>query len=209
MTANDPRTEELLQQAAKGDGDAVQQLLGRHRERLRRMVSVRMDPRLCARFDPSDIIQETMARAYCDLPDYLERRPCGFYPWLRQIAWQRLVELHRRHVLAQRRSVKREARWDMPLSDGSATLLAEQLAASATSVGARMVREEMLVRVRRALDQLPHRDSEAIILRHLEQLSLREVGDVLGISHVAARLRYWRALERLHELLGDGSEGTQ
>lgn len=165
-----------------------------------------MDTRLLARLDPSDVVQEAMAEAYRELPDYLERRPCPFYPWLRQIAWQRLIDLHRRHVQAQRRSVTREAQWSMTLSDASTMLLANQLAASGTSVGGRMVREELLVRMRRALEQLDPRDREIVELRHLEQLSLKEAAEVLGISHGAARTRYCRAVQRLHDLLADGSE---
>ena len=206
MGFDDPETEALLRQARDGDGTAVQQLLMRHRDRLRRMISARMDPRLAPRIDPSDVIQETMAQAVRELPDYLERRHRAFYPWLRQIAWQRLVDLHRRHVQAQRRSVTREARCDMDLSDGSALLLADRLAASGTSVGGRMVREELLVRMRRAFEQVDPRDREIVELRHLEQLSLKEAADVLGISHGAARVRYFRAVQRLHALLSDGSE---
>ena len=206
MTTDDSGTEELLRRARTGDADAVQELLMRHRDRLRRMISVRMDPRLSARFDPSDVVQETMAAACRQLPDYLERRPCDFYPWLRQIAWQRLAELHRRHVQAQRRSVTREARWSPALSDALTGLLADQLAASGTSVGERMVRQEVLARLRKALGQLSPTNREVVVMRHVEQLSLKEVGEVLGISHVAARLRYCRAVERLHDLLKEGSE---
>jgi len=173
------------------------------------MISVRMDPRLVARIDPSDVIQEAMADASRKLPEYLQQRRCAFYPWLRQIAWERLVQLHRRHVQAQRRSVTREARWNMNLSDASTMLLADRLAASGTSVGGRMVREELRQRVRRALDQLPPRDREVVVLRHLEQLSFKEIAAVLEISQAAAQSRYRRAVERLHDLLSDGSEGLR
>lgn len=209
MAANDPETENLLRRAGAGDGAAMQRLLAKHRDRLRRMISVRMDPRLAARLDPSDVIQETLARAHRDLPDYLDRRPCAFYPWLRQIAWQHLVDLHRRHVQAQRRSVTREERLVLPASDASTTLLADQLAASGTSIGQGLVRRELLRRLRDALDELAPRDREIVELRHLEDLSLKEAADVLGISHGAARTRYCRAVQRLHDLLQEGSEGTR
>src|SRR5437764_15071581 len=108
MTARDPDSEELLEQASQGDQSARQQLLARHRGRLLHMVAVRMDPRLRGRFDPSDVVQEALASAAQKLSDYLRRRPLPFYPWLRQLACEQLIELHRRHIQAQRRSVSRE-----------------------------------------------------------------------------------------------------
>ena len=170
------------------------------------MISVRMDPRLAPRVDASDVIQDTLAEACRELPDYLERRPCPFYPWLRQIAWKHLVDLHRRHVKAQRRTVRREARLDMALSDPSTALLADRLAASGTSIPGRLVRQELLARLRQALDELAPQDREIVVLRHLEQLSLKEAAVIVGITHVAARSRYRRAIQRLHVLLDDGSE---
>ena len=127
----------------------------------------------------------------------------------RRIAWERLAQLHRRHIEAQRRSVKREVRHPMGLSDRSTALLAGQLAASGTSVRGQLVRKEVCLRVRQALDELPERDREAVVLRHLEQLSLGETAAVLGISTEAARSRYRRAIERLHDVLSDDSGGRR
>ena len=109
-------TDELLRQATLGDNDARQRLLDRHPGRLRQMVAVRMDRRLSARVDPSDVVQEALADASQHLDDYLRDRPLAFYPWLRRFAWERLVALHRRHVLAGKRSVTREERGDVLLS---------------------------------------------------------------------------------------------
>jgi RNA polymerase sigma-70 factor (ECF subfamily) len=113
-------TDELLRLASQGDNDARQRLLDRHRGRLRRMVAVRVDRRLSARVDPSDVVQEALADASQQLDDYLRDRPLAFYPWLRRFAWERLVALYWRHVLAGKRSVTREQRDDVLLSDQSA-----------------------------------------------------------------------------------------
>src|SRR4029079_11851731 len=98
MATTRPDTDELLRLAAEGHDPARQELLGRHRDRLRRMVAVRMDRRLAARIDPSDVVQEALAAAHRDLGDYLRDRPLPFYPWLRRLAWERLVALYHRHV---------------------------------------------------------------------------------------------------------------
>src|SRR4051812_8316766 len=105
MHAEAPETEQLIEQARRGDEAARQALLARHRSRLRQMVAVRMDGRLAARVDPSDIVQDALAEAHRTMDDYLRRRPLPFYPWLRRLAWERLVQLHRQHVEAGRRSL--------------------------------------------------------------------------------------------------------
>src|SRR4029077_18395091 len=73
-TRSEPDTEQLLDAAAHGDDLARGQLLERHRPRLRRMVAVRLDRRLAARVDPSDVVQETLAEAAAKLNDYLRER---------------------------------------------------------------------------------------------------------------------------------------
>src|SRR4051794_20248357 len=103
-----PDTEELLARAARGEADARSSLLVRHRDRLARMVACRLERRLAARVDPSDVVQEVLAEADRKLARSLAERPLPFYPWLRQLAWEHLAPLHRRHVRAEKRSVRRE-----------------------------------------------------------------------------------------------------
>jgi RNA polymerase sigma-70 factor (ECF subfamily) len=207
MTTAD--TEHLLERVAAGDDAACDQLLQRHRRRLGRMVAVRFDPRLAARVDPSDVVQETLAEAAANLDRYLRERPLPFYPWLRQLAQRRLIELHRRHVQARRRSVTREV-GPMGLPDHSALALADRLFARTSSPSAGLRRQERRDRVRAALAALPEQDREVLVLRILEALPTRETAAVLGISEVAVRSRQVRALDRLKALLGpDFLEGEQ
>ncbi len=197
--------EDLLERAGRGDAGARDELLARHRQRLRRMVACRIDPRLSARVDPSDVVQDALVDAHRQLADYLQERPLPFYPWLRQFAWNRLVELHRRHVLAQRRSVAREEPPGLP--DHSALELANRLLGSGTSPSAGARREELRGRVQQALLRLNERDREVLVLRYLEQLSTAETAAVLGIREGAVKVRHFRALERmrgaLHHLRGE------
>jgi hypothetical protein len=121
-------------------------LLMRHRERRARWLpSAWTDDQ--ARVDPSDVVQDALADACVKLHRYLEDRPLPFYPWLRQIAWERLVKLHRRHLWADRRSVAREEGPYLPLPDESALQLAERLAGPDTTPSGRAVREELRARV--------------------------------------------------------------
>jgi RNA polymerase sigma-70 factor (ECF subfamily) len=193
-------TEKLLKRVADGDNAARDRLLERHRRRLRRMVAVRFDLRLAARVDPSDVVQETLAEAAAQLDRYLRERPLPFYPWLRQMALRRLIELHRRHVLARRRTVTREvAVGDLP--DRSPVALAKRLCGRFSSPSAHLHQKERRDRVRAALAALSEKDREVLVLRILEGLTTRETAAVLDISEVAVRSRQVRALERLKALL--------
>lgn len=207
MTASQPDTDELLRAAVDGDPTAGPKLLVRHRTRLRQMVAIYLDRRLAARVDPSDVVQEALAAAARGLDDYLRERPLPFYPWLRQFAWQRLLQLHRHHIHAQRRSVDREEPRGMPIPDQSADFLADRLIADGTSPSRRMIRDELCRRVREALDRLAPRDREVLVMRHLEEMRSAEIGAVLGISEGAVRVRHLRALTKLRAMLDDeGSE---
>jgi RNA polymerase sigma-70 factor (ECF subfamily) len=194
-------TEQLLDQASTGDPGAREQLMVRHRARLRQMVASRLDRSLAARVDPSDVVQEALADAAGKLSDYLRTRPLPFYPWLRKLAWQRLVDLHRRHVRAKSRSVTREAGQVLPLADESAVQLAERVLATGAGPMSNLLQAELRSRVRVALGALPEPDREVLVLRHLEQLSTKEMAAVLGISEGAVKMRQIRALARFRDEL--------
>src|SRR5215831_14367202 len=176
-----PDTEDLLRRSADGDADARQQLLARHRRRLRQMVAVRLDPRLGPRLDPSDVVQEVLAEAHQLLDDYLRERPVPFYPWLRQIAWQRLIKLHEHHH-AQKRRISREQGCSLALPDDSVANLAARLMSPGTSPSNRLLRDELRRRVRDGLARLAERDREVLVMRYLEGLSPGEIAAVLGIT---------------------------
>jgi RNA polymerase sigma-70 factor (ECF subfamily) len=194
-------TEGLIERARKGDGAARQRLLESHRDRLRQVISVRLDRRLAARLDASDVVQDALAAAAGGLDEYLRQPPLPFFAWLRQFAWDRLVELHRCHIGARKRSVVREERWSLPLPDESVSHLARHLVASGTSPSRRVIRDELRNQVRTALEALSDRDREVLVMRHLEQLDNSEVAAVLGISPGAVRTRHVRALRRLCAVL--------
>jgi RNA polymerase sigma-70 factor (ECF subfamily) len=173
------------------------------------MVAVHLDPRLAARLDPSDVVQETLADAARRLPQYLAERPIPFYAWLRQIAWERLARLHEQHVKAKKRSVAKEERWQLRLPDSSVADLAGRLVGRSSSPSGHLARREIIRRVRAALDQLPPLERELLVLRYVEQLPFKEVAAIQGASEGTTRTRHFRALRRVHELLEDELESDQ
>jgi RNA polymerase sigma-70 factor (ECF subfamily) len=101
-------TNRSLRQAARGDPGRFGAILEQHRPRLRRMVALRLDPRLAGRIDPSDVIQETYLEASARLADYLQKPTMPFYLWLRFLAGQKLVTLYRHHLGRRMRDAGRE-----------------------------------------------------------------------------------------------------
>jgi RNA polymerase sigma-70 factor (ECF subfamily) len=202
MTRHEPDTNELLLHAGRGDQAAAEQLLIRHRRRLRQMIAIRLDRRVAARVDPSDVVQEALLEAARKLPEYLRLRPVPFYPWLRRIAWEHLVKTHERHLSAQKRSTRREQRLEAAFTDESAGELANRLVASGTSPSYRLLRSEQRSRVRAALAQLSEADREVLVLRYLEELSMKEIAEVLDMQLGAVKMRHTRALAKLSGLLG-------
>lgn len=193
--------QELLADAAAGDGQARARLLHSYRGRLRRMIETRFNPRLVSRADPSDIVQEAMKDAYHRLPEYFADPQISFYPWLRRIAVDRLADAYRVHVAAERRSVLREHRWVLDLNDESAAGLAQGIAANGHSPGRRASQLEMQQRALAALQELKPFDREILALRYLEQLTVKEIAEVLQISETSVTSRHLRALQRLRRLM--------
>jgi RNA polymerase sigma-70 factor (ECF subfamily) len=194
-------TEALIERAGRGDTAARDQLLTRYRQRLRQMVMVRMDRRLAPRVDPSDVVQDALAEAMRHFAEYLRDRPLPFYAWLRRLTWERLVDLHRRHIQAGRRSLIREQPALVATSEESLVALVERLAASGTSPSGRAARAELRQRVRQALACLEAPDREVLLLRYFEQLSTQETAAVLEISESGVKSRLMRALVRLRTLV--------
>lgn len=206
MTTNmdEAATQELVRRASRGEDGAVEQLMQKHRPRLKQMVAARMDPRIRARVDPSDVIQETFAVAVERLPQYLAEEPIPFYPWLRRIAWQKLVQMHEHHLEAGKRSVRRERRRDWRLSDQSTMRLELLLVSGGTSPSRAANRHEIRERVRTALDGLDEQDREVLLQRYLEQMTVKEIAAASGLSEATIHMRHLRALQKIKsDLEGD------
>lgn len=206
MWPDAPKTDELLAGAKAGKAEAVNDLLNRHRDALRRLVDLRLDPALKRRLDASDIVQDVMVEANRRLREYLAKPPMPFHLWLRQMAQDRIIDAHRRHRGAQRRSLDRE----QPLVVGgiheSTQDLAAELRGRELTPAAAATWQETLRRFQAAVEQLDDQDREVVLMRHFEKLSNQEVAAALGLSGPAASMRYLRAVRRLRELLGEDAE---
>jgi len=187
----------LLCRLRSGDRDALAALFDYYRPRLRQMVRLRMDARVAARFDASDVLQEAYLDAARQVQGYLQQSNVALYVWLRGLAWERLLNLQRQHLGAQCRTVQRA----VPLPAESSALLTKALLAQGPSPSQALLQQELRARLQHALDRLDPADREVILMRHYEDMSNGEVAQALGLSPSGATMRYGRALFRLKETL--------
>jgi RNA polymerase sigma-70 factor (ECF subfamily) len=202
MWPNSPETQELLDQARRGEAAAVDRLLATHREPLRRAIDLRLDPALAQRVDASDIVQDVLLEASRRLADYLRQPTLPFHLWLRHIAKDHVIDAHRRHRQAQRRSLDREQPIrPAALADQSSLELAARFIDQELTPASAAMRQEMERRLHEAIAGLDDDDREVILMRHFEQLSNQEVAAALNLTEAAASMRYLRAVRRLRSVL--------
>jgi RNA polymerase sigma-70 factor (ECF subfamily) len=195
----DPRTnDELLDAARSGDEDALALLVERHRDRLERMVRLRMDRRLQGRVDPADVVQDAYLAVRGKFFQYSADPRIPFFLWLRMEVGQKLVDAHRFHLGTQMRDAGQEVSLHRgALPQVTSLSLAEHLLGRLTTASQAAMRVELKLRVQEALNSMDPHDREVLILRHFEELSNAEAAQVLGIKPSAAVNRYVRALKRL------------
>jgi RNA polymerase sigma-70 factor, ECF subfamily len=193
---------QLLERARQGDRGAVEDLLGHFRESLRRMIALRLDPALTARLDASDVVQEVLVEASKRLDDYLRNPAMPFHLWLRQIAKDHMIDAHRKHRKAQRRSIDREQSLvPRGLADNSSIDMMGQILDQELTPATAAIRQELEQRLTQAIGRLEEDDREIILMRLYEQLSNQEIATLLSLTEPAAAMRYLRAVRRLQTML--------
>jgi len=193
---------DLLAQAAAGDQEALRQLFSRYRDRLKRMVHLRLSRRLSGRVDDSDVVQEALMEISKKLPEYVQAPQLPLFLWLRHMTGLKLAEIHRRHLGSQLRDADREVslhRGGLPEADSAS--LAAQLLGKLTTPSQAAIKAEQRIYVQEALNSMDPIDREVLALKHFEQLSTSEIAQVLGLSKAGAGSRYLRAIKRLRDIL--------
>ena len=194
--------EELERRIRTGDTQALAELFSRERERLWRVIHFRLAEPLRGRLDPDDVLQEAYMAASQRLGHYASSPATSPFIWLRMIVNQTLIDLHRKHLGAQRRDAACEVSVDgAPYVQATSASVAIQLIGAFTSPSGAAARADVLGLVQAAIEQMDPIDREVLALRHFEELTNSEVAEALGIEQKAASIRYIRALRRLKEIL--------
>lgn len=190
-----------LQQLQLLGEPALTELFSASTQRLERILRFRIDPRIRSRIDATDVLQETWVTASRRMAAFLQNPTVSPFVWLRQLALQTLIDIHRRE-LCHRRDAGREIQLvgNSPLGDTSLSI-AHFLADQITSPSQQLMRAEDLQHLQAALNSMPEVDREVLALRHFEQLTNQQTAEVLGLTPTAASNRYVRAAARLTEIL--------
>jgi RNA polymerase sigma-70 factor (ECF subfamily) len=202
MTDSQATTDDLLLRAKAGDAAALGELFAHYRDRLRKMVRLRLDRRVAGRLDASDVLQEAYLDVARRFPEYAAAPAVPLYVWLRELTGQRLIDLHRQHLGTKMRDAGQEVSLHRgALPQASSASLAQQLLAGLTSPTQAAVRAELQLKLQEALNSMDPIDREVVVLRHFEELNNVETAAVLGIEPPAASKRYLRAIRRLKAIL--------
>jgi RNA polymerase sigma-70 factor (ECF subfamily) len=193
-------TRRLLARLQAGETEAFGRLFAQHRAYLHQVIDMRLDAQMRRRVDASDVIQETQLEAARRMAEYLRRQPMPFRVWLRKTAHERLAKLRQQHVVAKRRSVRREA----ALPYRSTFRLAQRWLGGGTTPSQQMGRRELAELVRRAIGQLAELDREIVLMLDIEGLSSQQAGYVLDVEPATVRRRHARALLKVHRILRTG-----
>lgn len=205
MTNED--TLRLVELASDGDESALAELMQLYRERLRRMVVLRMDARVRARFSPSDVVQEAYVEIARRIASANRDSNIPFFLWMRMVTGDQLADLHRKHLGAEKRTAAREVGMMAHAApDASSVCLAEQLAGQFTSADRGLKREEVRIRLETALNKMDDNDREVIAMRHFEELTTDEIATVLKLTRSGVLKRYTRAIRRLSEAINSNSD---
>ena len=202
MNDSPSETVRLLERLKAGDRRALGDLFERHRDRLRRMVELRMDARLHGRVDASDVLQDGFLDLTKRVESYLSDAKMPVFLWLRLVVSDRLATYHRHHLGTSLRDAGREVSlYRDPLPQASSAALAAMLLGRLTSPSNAAIRAEQVLQVQQAVNSLEPLDREVVALRHFEQLNRAETAAVLGITEEAGAKRYIQALKKLKSIL--------
>lgn len=195
----DVESRTLIERAQAGDEESLAKLFQSHRERLRRMIRLRLDPRVKSRTDEDDVLQDVYVEIARRIREYSHATELPFFLWLRMTTGEMLIDLHRKHLGAEMRSVRREVPLHQRVPNASTLFLACQLVGQFTSVDRRLIHEETLQKLEHAINRMEDHDREVLAMRHYEELSSDEIAVALGITRSGVLKRVTRSLRKLRQ----------
>jgi RNA polymerase sigma-70 factor, ECF subfamily len=196
-SAHDPLPSNVVAELA-----ALGQLWEQHRNRLLAMLERRIDVRLRQRVDAEEVLNEAFLDAAREWPIYQQGSPMQPYAWLYQITYDRLIEVYRRHVTAGR-----DVRRDLAVAGDWSAVFGGQMQDAGTGPQTAAQRAEVAERVQQMLSLLPDFDKDLLAMRYFDQLSSRDMCDILNarqpdkpVSENTLNVRLFRALKKMHGL---------
>lgn len=199
---SDAEVADLTERLAAGDAEALASLFSMSWERLQRMVHFRLDHRLRGRVDPDDVLQEAYLAARQRIDSFETEKSNSVFVWLRLIVAQTMIDVHRRHLGSKMRDAGQEVslqRFASPMA--SSVSMSMHLLGGLTSPSQAAMKKEISAMLDQILSEMEPMDQEVLVLRHFEELTNKEVSELLGIQRSTASNRYVRALQKLKVIL--------
>ena len=202
MSSSVQSTSVLIRGLQGGQPQAMADVMARYRQRLARMVRLRLDRRLQGRVSASAILDQAEAEIRKQFSTYLAQPAMPLYLWLRSVTGQCLERVHQETLgtfqgdAGQEVSLYRGA-----LPEANSVSLAAQLLGRIVPACPEADHAEKQVRVQEALNSMDSLDREILALRNFEELNNDEAAAVLGIAPAQASTRFIRALKRLKDQL--------
>ena len=198
-----PGPAEVIKAAREGEHDAIGRLLSQYMNYLKILASTQLDRKLRHRVSPSDVVQETFCDAHRDFHMFRGTSEREFSAWLRKIMIHNLARIVERHVLTEKRDVRKEFSLnDMKKSvDRSTMQMDALLVANQPSPSGEALQRESSVVLADCLAELPEDYRQVVMLRNFHGLPFKEVAAQMGRSSGAVRMLWLRALTQLRELI--------
>lgn len=193
-------SQQVLTRAKLGDESAKGELLNRFRPYLNVIAQRHLDERLQGRMDFADVVQTTFLEATRDFDQFRGDSVESLLAWLRNILRNNVATAHQHHLAAQKRSARKETLIRLSSDSGGSSLgMAEILPSNTSSPSQRMMRDEAAVVLAACLEQIPETQRDAIRLRYLEGMALKEISDRMQKSEMAVAGLLKRGLRALRE----------
>ncbi len=190
-------TLDLLRRAQGGEKLALERLLERYYERVRRIVRLRLGSALRRRLDSGDILQDTFLAAVRNFARFEVRDEASFINWLSVLAENQIRDAADHHG-AQKRDVGRQV--PLEFTDKSGAIGIDPVASGLAPPGLASKAEE-IARIEDAIDKLPPELRELIILRDYAGASWETIAEQTGRpSPDAARMMHAKAMVLLTRL---------
>ena len=195
------REQELTARLQHGDFAAMPDFLQTVEHSLLAFIHKRLSPRLATKIEPQDILQEVSISALdaVEKIDFEDKKP---FRWLCQLAERRLIDAHRKHFGAEKRSAHKEVR-RMSSPTGTQMSFRDVLVASMTSPSEAFSRQSKEARLLEAMRDLPEETRSVLHLRYIEGLNTKEIAERVGKSDGAVRVLLSRSVSKLQQTLGE------
>ena len=181
-------------------GDDLAAFIESHRRQLLAYVDRNIGPALRSRLEPDDIVQEVVISALAS-PEQFNADGRDPFRLLCQLAEQRIIDAHRHHVGAKKRSANREVSMDAPAGGGDGFGFVDLLVASITSPSQAFSHDQKEFRLQQAIAELNDEQKEILRLRFVEGLPTKDIAERMGKSDGSIRVMLTRTVAQLQEVL--------